>query len=622
MAYTPSLADLPQTQAPAAPQAGNQPPVEPVATTSPAPTPVAKGSYTPSLADIPGVAPTTLPSKLAAGATSMAKGAVEGIGQTLAAPVNLLASAMEEGLKIASKAGIVPDSMYQNTKANNAGMRQGMSQLGNAIENKVFPSDTVGAAAQQENPQISKYSNVAGNMLGSAATAGGMVGKLLPEANAVLSGAATQGAQGLLMGASANPEKPWTGGAAGATVGAIGGAVVGKLDRSAQIIADKIDDAERIGVPAMSEAGVKSIKGALDDSGKELTTEEVEKATKIAIQSKLDSVAPKVDISQPPTDMITNMATTRFPEMETAKNALYKPLNESTVPAVTPTLNTALSTITNKKAVELLPKSLQPNSQTLGDLMTYRKQIQGSIDQAQKAITMGTNTADFKTVQDLIKVKDSVTQDLNAAADKAGLAGQLQKADDFYKNEYSPFKVYNTTSGKLLSPEDITDTWTRVSKLLKPRLPNLTAMEQVAKTLGPEGKQVFGYAYLQQAVNRSMNVDGRIFPGKITQELNKLENTGLAAHILTPELKEAFEGMRNIAEGALKTTKMSSQAAPGLVMSFVNSLTHNSMGINLLRTLGSKTADPATLKNVIKQVLMNAAEKQSGSPTGPILKSK
>ena len=286
-----------QTAPPAAPPAGNQPPQSPVATTSPAPNPTVVPPITAPTMDLSKIptdqlqrmldkqisaAPTTLPSKLAAGTTSMVKGALEGIGQTVAAPVNLASSAIQEGLQLAAKAGLVPDSMAQGFKSGAANVRQGMKTAGNAVENFIVPSDTVGSAAQQENPQISKYGNVVGNMVGSAATAGGMVGKLLPAASPVLSGAATQGAQGLLMGASANPESPWKGATIGAGIGGAGGAISGYATRASQIINDKIDDAERIGVPAMSEAGLKSIKGAFDSGGKDLTTEESSQSTNIA----------------------------------------------------------------------------------------------------------------------------------------------------------------------------------------------------------------------------------------------------------------------------------------------------------------------------------------------------
>lgn len=546
-------------------------------------------------------------SKILAGTSSLARGAIEGFGQTLAAPGNILSETIQGGLHALSAAGIVPDSMYQNFKQSTAESRKTISDIGNkALDYAFGPAK----ADIQNNPNLSKYSNLAGNLTSSAVTAGGLVGKLGQGLSPITSGVLTQGTQGALMGASANPDRPIEGGIIGGAIGAPLGGIAGKLGRSAEIINDKVDDVERLGLSPYSEAGLKSIKGALDNSGKELTTEEIEKQTKQVLQNKLDSAAPKVDITQKPTDMIVNLAKTTYPEKIAQQNELYKPLNESLADAPTPHLTQALSQVKTKSGANLLPDQL-PDNPTISDLMTYRRQASAGINQAEKAIKMGSPTANFKSYQELLNVKQAVTTDLNnaAAASNPALANQLQTADKFHVDQVKPFEVYNTDSGKLLSPEDMTDAWTRASKLLRPRLPNLTAMADVAKTLGPEGKQVFGYAYLQQAVERSMNVDGRIFPSKISGELNKLQNSGLAQHILTPELQEAFNGMRTIAEGAIKTTKGMDTKSVGTIATLVNSLTHNTAGITLLRGLGSKTGSPSRIKNIVSQLLTNALEK-------------
>lgn len=552
-------------------------------------------------------APTSMPSKILAGTASVARGALEGAGQVLAVPGNVISETIQGGLHLLDKAGIVPDSMYQNFKHNTAESRATIAAAGNKVLDTIFDPAKEDIKA---NPRISKYSEIGGNLVGSSAGAVGLVGKLGAGLSPMTSGALTQGVQGTVMAASANPTHPIESGIVGGVIGAPIGAAGGKLTRSAEIINDKVDDIERLGMSPYSEAGIKSIKGALDNSGKELTTEEVERTTKQALQSKLDSVAPAIDISQKPTDMIVNLAKANYPKIIAQRNALYAPLNESLADAPTPLLSKALASIQTPAAKELLP-DLLPKNPTISDLMTYRRQLSAGINQAEQAIKMGSPTANFKSYQELLNAKQAVTSDLNSAAgaEDPKLASQLALADKFHVDQVKPFDVYNTDSGKLVSPQDATDAWTKASKLLRPRLPNLTAMANVASTLGPQGKQIFGYAYLQQAMERSMNVDGRIFPTKITGELNKLQNSGLAQHILTPELEEAFNGMRNIAEGAIKTTRGMDTKSVGTIATFVNSLTHNTAGITLLRGLGSKTSSPSRIKNIISQVLTNALEK-------------
>lgn len=563
---------------------------------------------------------TNTPSKILAGSASLTRGAIEGAGQILAAPGNLLSATIQGGLHLLDKAGVVPDSMYQNFKTNTAESRKIIADTGEKALDYAF-----GPAKEdvEANPTISKVANTVGNVAASTVGAAGLVGKLGSTLNKSLGTAVNLGIQGILQGAGANPENPIAGGAVGGAIGSVFGGIAGKLSRSADIINDKIDDAERVGLSPFSEAGVKSIKGALDNSGKELTTEEVEKATKVALQSRLDSVAPKVDITQKPTDMIANLAMTNYPKVIKEQDALYAPLHEADVVADTPKLTSTLNTL-NETTTKALPDPL-PQNPTLDNLLTYRRQVAASINLADKAIKTASPTASFKTLEQLMDVKKAVTEDLNTTASSIGLGDQLAKADAFHVNQVKPFEVYNTESGKLVSPTDMTDTWTRTSKLLRPRLPNLTAMAQVATTLGPQGKQVFGYAYLQQAMERSMNVDGRIFPSKISGELNKLQNSGLAQHILTPELKEAFTGavrvvngikiesMRNIAEGALKTTKGMDSKSAGMVGKLMNQLTHSTAGITLLRGLGSNTTPIAKIKNIISQLITTTVEKNASS---------
>ena len=587
-------------------------------------------------------APTTL-DKVASSALAATGGAVQGalkgVGQTLEAGPNLAGAVIQGGLDLLNKAGIVPDSLSQGFQKGRTAVREAVENAGQKVlDFQGQPS----AADQAANPMTSKVSNVLGNIAGSSVAAGGIVGNLGKGMNAITAGILNQGAQGALMGASGDAQNPLAGATVGATIGGVLGGVAGKLDRSTQIINDKIDDAERIGLAPMSEAGIKSIKGALDSNGKELTIEEVEKATKTTLQKTLDAAAPQVDISQKPADMITNMATTNFKDVEKIKNDLYAPLNNSEAPTTLTNLNTVLSNPKLKYLEKVLPDDL-PENPSLSDLMTYRRNVGAEITQAERALSMG--TGNYKTLKALNAVKQAVTDDLNTSAEAAGLGGQLQKADSYYLNNYKPFEVFDTTSGKLKSPTDIRETWTKVSKLLRPRMPNLESMNEVgdslnaasdvgeadlggmakaASTLGPQGKQVFGYAYLQQAMERSMNVDGRIFPGKISAELNKLENSGLGEHILTPQLKEAFNGMRNIAEGALKTTRGMDAKGLGAISNFVNSCTHNTAGINLLRILGSKTAPQSQLKNIISQILLNAAEQGAGAslPQTPLNKQQ
>lgn len=564
----------------------------------------------------------TVASKALAATGGATQGILKGIGQTAEAIPNLASAAIEKGLNFLNQEGMVPDSISSGFSAGRNAVKGALENAGNKIlQFQGQPS----AADRLANPNTTGIANVLGNIAASTVGAAGIVGKagmlgeIAPGVNPILNKGLNIGAQGLIQGAGANSEHPIAGGLTGAFLGSIGGAVAGKFDRSAQIINDKIEDAHRVGMSPFSEAGIKSIQGAMKSDGMELTNEETQRITNQVIQSKLDAIAPKIDIKSSPMDAIVNAAKARFPEVEAAKNANYAPLNASTAATDTTNLSQTIQNTTGKVASKILPDL--PGNATISNLMTYRKQVGAAIDQVTRTLQKGSIKATYDDLQQLNAVKTAATADLNAAAEKAGLGGQLAKADAFHKDEYLPFKVYNTDAGKLASPSDTNMALTRAAQLLKSKRPNYDAMADVAKTLGPQGKDLFGSAYLQQVVNRSQIIDGRVDPNKLFSEFKMMKNSGLAQHILTPELNEAFNGMHEVAEGAIKTIKgaggESKNAIIGAVNAVVGALPQTSGGIQILRALGSKTTPTAKIKNAVAQLLNTAIEKGTAQAIPP-----
>ncbi len=605
------LAQLNGTPAPdqgaTTPDAGTTSPGAP-ANVTPAPAGMKPVTDPALLAQLNAKAPeATIGDKALAGFGGMVGGALKGIGQTLEAPLNLESAIHEKILNTLAEHGIIQPSTAQSYSQGRQAVKNAVEGFGQKILNfQQAPS----AQAQAENPNTAAVGQFAGNVAGSSAVAGGILGKVAAGASPMISGAATGAGQGLLMGAGANSDNPIRGAAIGGVLGGAIGGVAGKLSRTLDVVADKVDDAERLGLSPYSEAGQKSIKASLDNAGKELTEEEIQKTTKNVLTNKIEAAAPQINLKQSPIDTITNLAKANYKDVVDTRKALYAPLNESKAVAQTPTLDSALSSVTSKTAKTLLPDAL-PANPTLSDMMAYRRAVSSGINAAETQVKMGTNVDAFKALQELNAVKQAATADLNTTASTVGLGDQLAKADAYHLNNFKPFEVYNTASGKLTSAADTTDTWTKVSRLLMPRRPDLTAMDQVAKTLGPQGKQIFGAAYLQQAVNRSMTVDGRIIPTKITMELNKMANSGLADHLLTPQLAQAFDGMRNIAEGALKTTKGMAGEQQGMIMKAINGLTHSSAGMNIL-IQASKV--PASVGQIINQLGTAGAVKTAAAP--------
>lgn len=551
--------------------------------------------------------PTNLPSKALAATGSFTAGALEGAGSVAKALPNIGASLIEKGLNYLNEQGIVPDSISQGFAKGRAGVNQAMDTVGNRIMSLQKQAAAPDVAA---NPTISKVGNIAGNIAGSTAVTGGLLGKVGTSLSAVNAGALSLGAQGVLTGAATNPENPIKGAIEGGILGVATGGIAGRLSRKAEIINDKIDEAAKVGYGPLSQQGQASIKQALENNGQDLSKEELQQQVKNVITQKLEAVAPKVDLQASPTDTIASLAKANFAEVKATKNALYAPLNDSTAVAPTPILANALSSVRSTAAKDLLPDAL-PANPTISDLMAYRRQAAAGIDQATRAVKNG--TGDFRAIDELNKVKSAVTDDLNTAASKAGIGDQLAKADAFHKNNYLPFQIYNK-SGQLTSEKDATKAWTVINRALMTPRPNLEKITEISKTLGPQGKEIVGHAYLQQAVKNAVDLDGKIKVSTIATKFNRLENSGLADQILTPELREAFNGMKIIADGANKIMKGSDKPAKGAIMNMLDGLTHSAGGIMILRGLGSKTTAPAKIKNAIGKLLTTGAVQQVAAP--------
>jgi len=557
--------------------------------------------------------PTSLGSKAVAATGAAVQGTLKGIGSTLAAGPNIIQAGVEKGLNLLAENGIVPDSLAKRYASGRQVINKAEADFGKKIlEFQGKASET----ERKENPKIAKYSKLAGEMVGSSLAAGGVVGNLGKGMAPVTAGIINQGSQGVLMGGAVNPEEPLKGAAIGGAVGGVLGGIVGHFDKSAEIINDRLQHVKAMGYKPSSEQGLKTIKESLDSGGKDLATEQIQAQTKKVIQSKLDDIAPSVEFAnEAPVEMVTRMAKSNFGKVRAERDALYAPLNEATSLAETPLLNQTIASLKSKTAQKMIPEPLAQNA-SLSDLMTYRRQVSAAINQTEKVLKKGSTKINFQTLDDLHAVKSAITKDLEVAAEKAGLGGQLAKADAFHMNSYKPFEVYNK-SGKLVSDVETTRAWDKMSKVLKSKFPNTTAMGEIAKTLGPEGKQVFGYAYIQNAVNKAMDVDGKILINTLSKDLNKIANSGIDKKIFTPQVQEAFEGLRLLAESGGKILKMTGNetSKQGAIMSFINKLSHSSAGITLLRGLGSKTTDAAKLKNLAGQVLINATQKEAANLT-------
>ncbi len=439
----------------------------------------------------------------------------------------------------------------------------------------------------------------------------------------IRAGAIREGAVGAIQGAAMQPENREGGALIGSLIGGAGGAIGGGISKflqnKASQIQPQVDAAERLKVGANSEAGLAATRGELASGGKSQLKDDITSKIISETQQAVDDIKPtSANIpDKSPNQILVDRQQANFANVVRAKDEAYAPLN--TAPGTIET--TSIKDLSNgllKKTKSYLPDSelatpIFKGEATFNQLQQYRQSLDQNIRAAQSAKIIPNE------VKKLYNIRAQVSAKMSQVADDQGLGGQFQQAEDIYKTQYKPFETF-TKSGKLATPEQADEAWFKVNKLLNANNPNPKELRDLVSTLSDEGKDLVGWAKIQNALTKATS-GSDINLGAFNKEINQFKVTGLKDVFSKPEYDKAILGINRIVNDGkkLSNVKVNKLNIP-IVTNTINYLLQSSPGIRLIIKLGSTAKNSKEYRAAISSLINGAANITTQKATGPMSK--
>lgn len=522
-------------------------------------------------------------------------------------------------------------------------INKGLEKVSDAVGSKY--GDLKKSVAQTENQQSIKEHPIAYGIGGAAGYVGGMSAESAPAANAlgdvanravskvlpltggspVVRGAVQQGLSGAMQGVAANPEHPVIGGVVGGVTGGVVGAKTGplqyELKRSSDIINRTINNAVDLGESPGSHTTLFKIQDELKSEGLQLRQLDLKAQMKEAVNDKLNAIRPdKYDpkgIS--PITMLGEKAKQDFTGVNEQRIANYKPINDAPQPFIPQNFNDTLKTVGDSLKKGLPKTSVDMQTPTLQSMLNYRQLIDGKINQVENAHRIG--QASLEDVIPYQKLRNALDTDIKTSAaqipyvtpNTKTMADQLNIAEDHWNKEYRPFQIYDKDLKQYnIDPTEINKTMQDIGQALNVRLvPKFDKLAKIAQTLGPDGKDLVGWASIETLYRKSLTGTGILKPNTLDTGVTRMKATGMY-DMLSQDQKQALDGIAKVVQ---EGNEMLKQAAPkisetALQQGLPSSLSHplaslmnSRTGIDLLKTLGSSSTSPATARSIIQHLL-------------------
>jgi hypothetical protein len=443
-----------------------------------------------------------------------------------------------------------------------------------------------------------------------AAATGPLTQAIIPKAiqGPVLNTAVDTGLQSGILGAASNPDHPVQGFGYGLSIGlplgAIGGAVGSKLKRSGDVVDYETQNLTNAGVDPYSNEGTTRILKALKDNGLDMSKYQVQKVISAGIQNKLDSINPVNMIEDAPSKVIANLAKSNFKTVSADIKQGFQPIRDAKQTFQASSFNNEVQGM-DKSIQQVLPKQSLPENPTINDMWKYRERLDDVI-QATKARAMAGNALK-SDVMPLNTLRNALTEDMVKSADQIGLKDQFLQTEQKYINQYLPFKSFNTASGKIVSPEDVNDAMSRLNILFKARNVNINQINNIAKSLGPNGNELIGKAMLENMYRTSLNDKGVVTSKTFFTQLKKYNASGLAKEVWGPATKEAAQGISKILDGADEAIKMGTIKDATSFYAKLPSLISTRPGLALIRAIGSSKTPQTQIRSLLGQLISGTA---------------
>ncbi len=554
--------------------------------------------------------------KVYAAASGLSTGALEGI-ESLGGVANNI-------LKAGAKAIYGKDSDVEQglTMAGKLGS-QGIGK----VKELVAPGPGFAQQAVQENPNTYGVAGAVGN-LGALIGSGNAITKPLttlasplvamaPNAlkTPVIAGALSQGALGSVVGAASNEQNPMegalTGLATGAILGAAGGALGQKLQRGGDIINFETKNIADAGINPTSIESITRIKKALKDNGVDFSNQNLKQVISHKIQEQIDSVSPLNMTNKAPSRIIADLANTNFKKVARELKEKFLPFRNSLQEFKAPLYQNAIS----KVDPNLLPKTQISAKPTFNDMWTYREQLDGTINYTKARIAMKkASQAEKDNIIPLKNLRNAVADDMLNAAQAMGQKEAFQNLQAKYQNEYLPFKAFRTPSGKVADERDTIDAMRKLNQMFKARNVDINRLNDISKSLGPDGNELVGKAMIQQIYRNSLDNKGNVNPTEYFSQLKKYNASGLSQEIWGLKTRQAAAGIGKILDGADEVLKT---GTPQDLTSFYDklpSLISSWPGRQILSIIGSSKTPQTVARTLIQQLLTGATANVLASP--------
>lgn len=444
----------------------------------------------------------------------------------------------------------------------------------------------------------------AAKVVGAGLRAIPKIGQAINSLSPVITGGAEQGAVGAIQGAAMQPDARGigavTGGVLGASLGGVGGVIGANVKRAASELTPELARMKSLGFDINSPEALARARQELASRGEGALKSSIESKVVDQAQNEIKKIRPESTYipDKSPNQIIVDKQAQQFQVAQQAKREAYAPLTEAPGLQNTAPIKTQTNSLT-KQGQKLLPDSL-PQQATFANLQDYRQALDGSIKSAKMAAKNG--NLNNKDLNRLYSLRNEVTNSMEQVAGRQGLGDQFANAEEIYKTQYLPFRTFSK-SGKVQSDDEIDATWQKVNSLMQSSNPNPKQLRDLMSTMGDEGKDVVGWAMLQNAFNRA-NVGGKISLDSFNNSVNKFRVNGLDSVIAKPDYKDAVKGInRLVNDGRTAANIKTNRLYIPIISPVIEHLMQTATGIKLLVKLGSATKSATGYRESIQALV-------------------
>lgn len=470
------------------------------------------------------------------------------------------------------------------------------------------------------NPRASALGDAIGYGVSSIAMPGGIVRatgaalkSIIPglsgasEAAPVISSMIRESASGALGGGamSASGERGY-GAAIGGGIGGVAGLAGGLLGRSLTAGNEQIAPAVKLTSSQGSELTPEAIAAARN----ELATgqlaglrQQIGEDITGKIQQQMTPLIPKSASDLAPNQTLLNSVRSNYAEVSKTSKDLYAPFNKLDTNIDVAPLLSKYKELPNSVKAFIPEASIKPVAQGQAANIPFNriKDYKQDLDLNAASAKRGLTGKDYSAWS---QFRSEVAGALDNAAEALGKGPQWRAANDFYAENITPFKTLNK-SGQLKTPAQTDAAWKSINTIIGGEKPDPTKLRGLVKSLGPEGKEQVGWAYLQNAITKSLDIDGIIDPSTLSTKLNAYKGTGLDDIFATPQYKQATYGIqRLVKEGSDRLSNVGTQAPEMPVIgNIINYLTQSKLGIMALIKLGKMDPKSKAFRDAAQQIL-------------------